>query len=242
MDDPAPPTPQQPREVRRSDVPVGRAAFLGIVAAGIGGVFVAPSISDSVNGAFSRLIPDRVSSAVSGGGWRIYAVAPPLPTFDPATYSLAVGGLVDRPLTLSWSQVAGLPGVEHVSDFHCVTGWSVLDVPWEGVRSSTIVEMVRPTPEARYVSFFSLEEPYVDQVTLDQFLLDDVLIARRMYGEPLKRVHGAPLRVIIPRMYGYKGVKWLSGIRFDAEPGLGYWERRGYDVDAWVGGSNGLGT
>lgn len=239
MDD-APPTREEPAEVPRSDLPIGRAAFLGVVAAGIAGVFVAPSISGSVNGALSRAIPDQLSSAVSGGGWRIYAVDPPMPTFDPATYTLAIGGLVERPRTLAWPEVADLPGEEQVSDFHCVTGWSVEQVPWEGVRPRTILDLARPLPSARYVSFFSLEEPYVDQVTLDQFLLDDVLIARTMYGAPLKRVHGAPLRVIIPRMYGYKGVKWLSAIRFDAEPGLGYWEQRGYDVNAWVGRSNGL--
>jgi len=86
---------------------------------------------------------------------------------------------------------------------------------------ATVVEAVRPLPAACYVSFFSLEEPYADQVMLEQFLLDDVLIARRIYGRPLRRVRGAPLRVILPRMYGDEGVKWLSGIRFDQEPGRG---------------------
>lgn len=102
--------------------------------------------------------------------------------------------------------------------------------------------MVTPLPSARYVTFTSLEAPYADQVSLEQFLLEDVMIARHMDGRPIERVHGAPLRVVIPRMYGYKGVKWLSGIRFDAEPGLGFWEKRGYDVDAWVGHSNAVDT
>jgi DMSO/TMAO reductase YedYZ molybdopterin-dependent catalytic subunit len=235
-----PPKRPRPTEVPRADLPIGRAAFLGVVAAGIAGVVVAPSISGPVNDALARAIPNPVGSAISGGGWRIYAVAPPMPTFDPETWTVTIDGLVERPQTLSWAGFASLPGEEQVSDFHCVTGWSVLAVPWEGVRPATILGMVRPLPGARYVSFFSHEEPYADQVTLEQFQLDDVLLARRMYGRPLPRVHGAPLRVIIPRMYGYKGVKWLSGIRFDREPGLGYWEQRGYDVDGWVGGSNGI--
>ncbi len=62
-----------------------------------------------------------------------------------------------------------------------------------------------------------------------------------MDGLPLSRAHGAPVRVVVPQMYGYKGVKWLSDIRFDATESTGYWEQRGYDVDAWIGRSNGLG-
>ncbi len=231
---------ESPREIPRSDLPIGRAAFLGMIGVGVGAIFAAPTISGSVNGFFSRAIPDPISSAVSGGGWRIYSVAPPMPAFDPNRYSLSIGGLVERPQTLSWPQVAALPGVDDVSDFHCVTGWSVLDVRWEGIRPVTIIEMVRPLPSARYVTFTSLETPYADQISLEQFQLEDVMVARTMDGRPLTRVHGAPLRVIIPQMYGYKGVKWLAGIRFDAEPGLGFWEQRGYDVNAWVGRSNGI--
>ena len=229
-----------PREIPRADLPVGRAAFLGMIAAGVGAIFIAPSISGSVNGVVSRAVPDSISSVVSGGGWRIYNVAPPMPTFQPETYRLEIGGLVERPATLAWSEVAALPGEEQVSDFHCVTGWSVPHVRWEGIRPATIIDMVKPLPSARYVAFFSLEAPYVDQISLEQFMLEEVMVARFMEGRPLKRVHGAPLRLVIPQMYSYKGVKWLSGIRFDAEPGLGFWEQRGYDVNAWVGRSNGI--
>ena len=234
------PGPEVPRETRRSDLPVGRAAFLGMIAAGVGAIFVAPRLSGTVNSAVSSIVPDSITSAISGGGWRIYNVAPPMPTFDPASYTLRIEGLVERPTTLGWSQVAALPGRRQVSDFHCVTGWTVQNVRWEGIRPATLVDLVAPLPSARYVTFFSLETPYADQISLEQFLADDVLVARRMDGRPLKRVHGAPLRMVIPQMYGYKGVKWLSGMRFDADPALGYWEQRGYDVNAWVGRSNGV--
>lgn len=222
--------------------PVGRAAFLGMIALGLTGVAVAPRLSGALNGAVSRVVPDGLDAAVSGGGWRIYNVAPPMPRFDPGRFRLTVGGSVRRPLTLAWPEVAAVPGDEQVSDFHCVTGWSVRDVRWEGIRSRRLVDLVEPLPEARYVTFFSLEEPYVDQISLEQFMLEDVLVARGMDGRPLTRVHGAPLRLVVPRMYGYKGVKWLSGIGFDAQPRQGFWEARGYDVDAWVGRSNGIGA
>jgi DMSO/TMAO reductase YedYZ molybdopterin-dependent catalytic subunit len=60
-----------------------------------------------------------------------------------------------------------------------------------------------------------------------------------MDGKPLPREHGAPVRVVIPDMYGYKGVKWVERIDAIPEQEHGYWELRGYDTDAWIGRSNG---
>jgi DMSO/TMAO reductase YedYZ molybdopterin-dependent catalytic subunit len=60
-----------------------------------------------------------------------------------------------------------------------------------------------------------------------------------MDGKPLAREHGAPVRVVIPDMYGYKGVKWVERITLGVDAQPGYWEQRGYDLDAWVGRSNG---
>ena len=148
---------------------------------------------------------------------------------------------MERPVALSWPEITALPGAAQVSTFHCVTGWSVDDVHWEGVRAQTLMDLVRPLPSAQYVTFQSLEAPYVDQLSLAEFTLPDVMIARHMGGAPISRAHGAPLRLVIPDMYGYKGVKWLSSITFTAEQAPGYWEVRGYDVDAWVGRSNGSG-
>jgi DMSO/TMAO reductase YedYZ molybdopterin-dependent catalytic subunit len=68
------------------------------------------------------------------------------------------------------------------------------------------------------------------------------MLAYEMEGKPLPRAHGAPLRLVIPEMYGYKNVKWLNGINLLGRPQDGYWEQLGYDRDAWVGRSNGYGT
>ncbi|MFN8124549.1 MAG: molybdopterin-dependent oxidoreductase [Thermoleophilia bacterium] len=210
---------------------LGRAAFLATVAAGIAGIAAAPRLNQALT---------RVSSALGDGGWRIYSVASPMPRFDPGGYRLTVGGAVRNPVELTWDRVAALPAVRQTSDFHCVTGWSVEDVRWTGVRGAALSELVRPLPEARYVTFASLEEPYTDQLTIAQFHLPDVLLATRMDDAPLSRAHGAPLRLVVPRMYGYKSVKWVTAITYDTEPHTGYWEANGYSVDAWVGDSNGL--
>jgi DMSO/TMAO reductase YedYZ molybdopterin-dependent catalytic subunit len=87
-----------------------------------------------------------------------------------------------------------------------------------------------------------MEVPYTDYLTLKQASLRDVMLAYEMDGKPLPREHGAPVRLIIPQMYGYKNVKWLAGINLVPQEQLGYWEQLGYDQNAWVGRSNGYGT
>jgi DMSO/TMAO reductase YedYZ molybdopterin-dependent catalytic subunit len=81
--------------------------------------------------------------------------------------------------------------------------------------------------------------PYIDYLTRQEASLHDVMLAYEMDGKPLPREHGAPVRLIIPEMYGYKNVKWLQQINLVPEPESGYWENLGYDRDAWVGRSNG---
>ena len=112
---------------------------------------------------------------------------------------------------------------------------------WSGVRFADLLAQVKPLRGARAMRFVSAERPYEDSLTLAQALAPDAMLAFGMDHEPLSRPHGAPARVVIPQMYGYKGVKWLDRIEFvDAQP-EGYWEGLGYDQDAWVGDSNGRG-
>jgi DMSO/TMAO reductase YedYZ molybdopterin-dependent catalytic subunit len=99
---------------------------------------------------------------------------------------------------------------------------------------------VNPQFSAQAVRFTSAEVPYVDYLTLQQASLHDVLLAYEMNGAPLPREHGAPIRLIIPEMYGYKNVKWVARIDLVKTADAGYWEQLGYDRDAWVGRSNGL--
>jgi len=243
-----PPGPPDAPEPARADLPdhpreyrIGRAAFLATVAAGIGGIVFGPRLSQLITTPISNALPSGLGDLIPGNGWRIYNVQDPFPTFHPATYRLVVQGLVERPVSLDWAQITAVPGESQVSTFHCVTGWTVDGVHWEGIRAQTLMDIVRPLPSAQYVTFQSLEGPYVDQLTLAEFTLPDVMIARQMDGGPISQAHGAPLRLVIPDMYGYKNVKWLSSITFTANQSPGYWEVRGYDVDAWVGRSNGYG-
>ena len=81
---------------------------------------------------------------------------------------------------------------------------------WAGVRFQHLLDLVEPLPEATAIRFVSMEEPYDDSLTLEQAKLPDVMLAYELDGKPLSRPHGSPARVVIPEMYGYKGVKWLD--------------------------------
>jgi DMSO/TMAO reductase YedYZ molybdopterin-dependent catalytic subunit len=215
----------------------GRGLFLATVAGGLTSLAWGKPVWSRVSAALSPaegLIP-----FVPTSGWRIYTVSGSMPSFDPATWRLNVGGLVEQELSLSHSELLALPRVTQVSDFHCVTGWTVKNVHWTGVRITDIFAKVKPTPEANGLQFVSAEKPYLDYLTMEQALLHDVMLAYAMNGKPLAREHGAPVRLVIPEMYGYKNVKWLSQINLVPEAQTGYWEYLGYDRDAWVGRYNG---
>ena len=136
-----------------------------------------------------------------------------------------------------------LPQTSLTRDFQCVTGWRVEDVPWQGVKLADLLDEVGAQPSATHVRFWSFDGVYTETLTLDQARRDDVLIAHRMQGRSVTREHGGPVRLYVAPMYGYKSIKWLERIEvvdaLDDPTDPGYWERLGYDVDAWVGRSNG---
>ena len=215
---------------------LGRAAFLGVTVAGLSSLVWGRSAWEAASGLLRESLGEVLPQPTSG--WRIYTVASTMPRFDPASYRLRVEGLVQRPLALTLADLRALPVAEQVSDFRCVTGWTVEDVRWTGVRIRDVLAGAGPLPSGAALSFVSAERPYVDSLTLEQTLLPDVLLAWDMDGGPLTRPHGAPLRLVMPGMYGYKSVKWVERIVLTREPVVGYWEQRGYDRDAWIGRSN----
>jgi DMSO/TMAO reductase YedYZ molybdopterin-dependent catalytic subunit len=159
-------------------------------------------------------------------------VQPEIPLSE---WTLSVDGLVDNPVTLTWAQFGALPQVDDVSDFHCVTTWSKFDCRWGGVALTTLYELARPRPGARFV-YFSSYDGYSTNVSLEKCLDDDTLVATSFDGAPLAREHGGPARVIIPKLYAWKGAKFVKAITFLPEDKLGFWEVRGYSntADPWT--------
>jgi DMSO/TMAO reductase YedYZ molybdopterin-dependent catalytic subunit len=161
-----------------------------------------------------------------------------LPVVDLARWRLQVTGLVEHPVTLDWEAFLALPQVDDVSDFHCVTGWSRFDNHWRGVRFQTIAELVVPADAAQFVlctGYDFMPEtfiPYTTNLPLARAIEDDVLLVHTWEGRPLPREHGGPCRLITPRLYAWKGTKWIRQIEFLAEDQRGFWETRGYSNSA----------
>ena len=219
----------------------GRRLFLVTLAGGLTSLYWGKAAWDHVTGVISP-VASAVAPILPTGGWRIYTISGHMPEFDPATWRLKIGGLVEKPLSLTYDELRALPHVEQVSTFHCVTGWTVKNVHWGGVRIHDVLAAAKPQGTGRALEFVSMEVPYIDYLTLHDASLRDVMLAYEMDGRPLPREHGAPVRLVIPEMYGYKNVKWLTGINLVPAAVNGYWENLGYDRDAWVGHSNGYGT
>ncbi|MGH9312096.1 MAG: sulfite oxidase-like oxidoreductase [Vicinamibacterales bacterium] len=153
-------------------------------------------------------------------------------------WRLEIGGLVENPMTLTWDDFMKLPQVEDVSDFHCVTTWSRFDNHWKGVRFRTIAELAVPKDEARFVLCTGYDVapgtnvPYTVNVPLARAVEDDVLLVHTWEGKPLPREHGGPVRIITPKLYAWKGAKWIRKIEFLARDQKGFWEVRGYSNTA----------
>ena len=159
------------------------------------------------------------------------------PKIDLTSYLLVVDGEVSNPVKLNWSDVMTLPQSISISDFHCVEGWSVLDCKWEGVFFREIVNLVKPTELASFVSF-ECADGYSTSLTLDELSRDDVILAAKLNGEELGQGLGFPLRLVVPSKYAYKSALWVTHIRFTYKKELGFWERRGYSDNADVWSNN----
>ena len=133
-------------------------------------------------------------------------------------FKLRVGGLVENPVELSLADLERLNPVEHITMHHCIQGWSGI-ARWGGTPMKTLIELVRPKPEAKVVAFFSFGEAlygghYYDTQSLENVLKAECLLAWRMNGGPLPEVYGAPLRLRVENQLGYKMVKWIERIEF----------------------------
>jgi thiosulfate reductase cytochrome b subunit len=152
-----------------------------------------------------------------------------------ADWRLQIRGLVDHPIALSLAELRSLPHHEQITQHFCIQGWSGI-ARWGGVSMQTILDLVKPKPEAKWVVFYSLGDGadggrYYDAHPIEQMSYQLTMLAYDMNGEPLSYGHGAPLRLRNEVQLGFKQVKWIAGIEFVAsytEVGGGY---GGYNED-----------
>ena len=146
-------------------------------------------------------------------------------------WTLKIHGEVEKPVTLDWEQFMALPQFCDISDFHCVTTWSQFDMEFSGVAFFTLADLVKPNSNATHL-FFIGYDGYTTNTQLEACMDDDVLIAHTWNGKPLKLEHGGPARMIIPKLYAWKGAKFIREIIFRDHDELGFWEKRGYSNTA----------
>ncbi|MET7570617.1 molybdopterin-dependent oxidoreductase [Streptomyces sp. NPDC005492] len=238
--------PEQPEPERAGKAegrPIGRRVLLGTLGLGALGVVTAPAVQKGMEGflgAMSGKDPTGLTGLLpNGGGFRYYSVTGSVPHKSAQNYRLTVDGLVDKPASYTLADLRALPQTRLVKDVQCVTGWRVPGTPFEGVRLSRLLEAAGVRAKAGAVRFTCFDGAYTESLTLDQARRSDILVALRMQDKDLGHDHGGPVRLYVAPMYFYKSAKWLSGITVTEDVKPGYWEDRGYDVDAWVGKSNG---
>ncbi|GAC1327580.1 MAG: hypothetical protein NVSMB17_01820 [Candidatus Dormibacteria bacterium] len=207
---------------------IGRRMFLGLLAAG----GVAAAGGGKIIGGLGQLGPFK--SILPQDGFYYYTVSSSVPRFDGAHWELTIDGLVENPLTLKFADLLKLEQADQVHDYMCVTGWKVDKQRWQGPLVSTLLDLARPSSAAHSVSFDSGDGVYVDSLSLEEARRPEVILAHRLNGAPLSQDRGAALRLVVPFMFGYKGVKWVSRMRVTGAQETGYWEKRGYDVDAYL--------
>jgi len=139
----------------------------------------------------------------------------PVRAIDPSTYQLKIHGLVDKPQSLTITDLRHLPQESQNTRMKCVQCWSSRTV-WGGFRFGHILEAVKPQRNAKAVRLDCADKWY-EYFTIEDLLKPRVLLALDMAGTPLADRHGAPLRLIDPARYGYKSAKLITGIEFVAE-------------------------
>lgn len=154
-----------------------------------------------------------------------------LPNINQDNWRLRLFGLVEHEINLDWAAYHAIRQVESISDFHCVTRWTRLDMNWVGVKALDIVSLAAPLAHAKFVTLHGYDG-YTTNLPFAALQDDDVIIAHSVLGYPLTTAHGGPVRIVVPKRYAWKGAKWLKAIEFHAEDRLGFWELRGYHNEA----------
>lgn len=222
---------------------IGRRLFLSVIGLGAVGVALGPGLSNIESkflSIFSKKPGTGIASLVPGASqFRIYSVTNTIPFVANDAYRLRIGGLVHTQRTLSLQDLKDMPATLLTKDFQCVTGWRVPNVHWKGVMLRDLLDVVGVDQSAKAVEFASFDGTYTESLTLVEARRSDVIIAYEMLGAPVAPEHGGPVRLYVAPMYGYKSAKWLKSINLVKAAQPGFWEQNGYEVEGWIGRSNG---
>jgi len=167
------------------------------------------------------------------------------PDIDPATWRMSVGGLVERPLALTYDELKRMPLIERYQTLECISnkvgGDLISNGLWAGVRLRDILQRAGLKPGAVEV-VFRAAGGYSDSLPLDHAMDPTTLVAIGMNGHVLPRAHGFPARLLSVGTYGMKNPKWLTSIEAIDHRYTGFWEARGWNASAPIKTSSRIDT
>ncbi len=168
-------------------------------------------------------------------GWPVLHYGP-VPRFKPERWEFQVFGATADGGKHSWTheEFSALPHSTVTADLHCVTKFSMLGVEWGGVRAAALLDLVPPAADVTHVMVWA-EYGYSANLRLADFTDRTSIFATHRAGEPLTAEHGFPVRLVVPRLYAWKGPKWVRGVEYMRADRRGFWEERGYHnlADPW---------
>ncbi|MEA2459472.1 MAG: hypothetical protein QOC95_2444 [Thermoleophilaceae bacterium] len=156
--------------------------------------------------------------------WPVLSAGPtPHTPLEEWTFTISAG-----PNTASWTwqEFSALPAETVTRDIHCVTKWSKLDMPWEGVSVDVLLEGV-DLADSAFVTAFS-DGGYTTNLPLEDVTGGKAWIATAAEGQPLSAAHGGPARLLVPHLYFWKSAKWVRGFELRRRDEPGFWEGLGY--------------
>ena len=134
----------------------------------------------------------------------------------------------------TWDAFNSLPQTKLTRDIHCVTKWTKLNTPWEGVLVDDIFAAAGIAPPTQFTLAHSFDG-YSTNVPVADLVEGKAMVALKYEGKPLHPEHGGPARLLVPHLYFWKSAKWVNGLQFTKTDEPGFWELRGYHIygDPW---------
>ncbi|MCI0545478.1 MAG: sulfite oxidase-like oxidoreductase, partial [Actinobacteria bacterium] len=152
-----------------------------------------------------------------------------VPEVDLDTWRFTVDGLVAEPRTWGWAEMSAMPVSTLSADIHCVTKWTKLDTEWEGAAVADVWSQIDPDPAASHV-LVNAYHGFTANLPIEDLLRPGNLLAHTFGGVPLEMEHGWPMRLVVPHLYFWKSVKWVTGFTLMEGDRPGFWERNGYHM------------
>lgn len=227
-----------PGLTRRAVLRWGTGALLALPA-----VYALPGVLRLLAGGIWRSGPKSAFSEAAGAlpGFVPYTVIGGFPQISLSAWRLRLAGLPKAPPSIGWDELSAMPQIVRKLDFTCVTGWAVAGTVFQGVDLYGLLQQYGWDPSLHpWIAFGSGDGVYTDGLSAAQLYTYRPLVAWQIDGVPLPQAQGAPVRLVVPGMYGYKSVKWLVSIAAVTPPVTGYWEARGYPENARIGTYTGI--